>query len=158
MEGLTVRVGLTRTAAGFASREEPCIWINPHRLLRHTIAHELTHLLQNLGHVPGGEKPADLFALARSAVLVDDLPAYLEVPRSLRATWNAAPESARKLLHHTACDAVRARAEGQRYYLQWFERELRERWEQIHETIDTPEAPAEQPSLFASTAPVVATD
>lgn len=128
LDGLCIRVGLTQSAAGFASREEPCIWINPRRLVRHTIAHELVHLLQNRGLVPGGEKAADLFALARHPVLVDDLPCYLSVPRSLAERWSERGVEISSLLHRTAREAVSRRTEGERRYLAWFEQQLRERW------------------------------
>ena len=90
LDGKEIRVGLTRAAAGFAARNEDWIWINPYRLTRHTIAHELTHLLQNDGHVPQGEKSADLFALARHLSVVDDLPCYLVTPVSFQRAWQAA--------------------------------------------------------------------
>lgn len=153
LDGRSIRVGLTRAAAGFASREESWIWINPRRLVRHTIAHELTHLLQNDGLLPGGEKAADLFALARHATLADDLPSYLETPRSLREVFHDAGrrEQARvcSLLHVTARDAAQARAGGERYYLAWFERELEERWEQLAEPLALgPRSAVVQSSLF----------
>jgi hypothetical protein len=122
-------VGLTRAAAGFASREDMWIWFNPHRLSLHTIAHELVHLLQNLDHVPRGEKSADLFALARHRTLVDDLPCYLQTPRSLRQQWTVQRPQIESLLHRTARDAAAKRSEGHRNYLRWFEGELATRWE-----------------------------
>ena len=69
-------MGLTKSAAGYASCEEFAIWLNPHRYSRHTIAHELVHLLQNAGHVNGGERSTDLHALARHPCLADDLPTW----------------------------------------------------------------------------------
>ena len=76
----SIRVGLTRAASGYASLEGRTIWVNPYRLSRHTIAHELVHLLQSRGVVPGGEKTADLHALARHETLADDLPGDPAVP------------------------------------------------------------------------------
>jgi hypothetical protein len=129
LDGLTLKVGLTRAAAGFASREEPWIWFNPHKLSLHTIAHELVHLLQNLGHVPRGEKSADLFALARHRTLVDDLPCYLRTPRSLHLRWNEERPFIESLLHRTAREAAGRKQNGLRTYLRWFEDELATRWE-----------------------------
>jgi hypothetical protein len=130
LDGYTLKVGLTKAAAGFASREEMYLWFNPHRLSLHTIAHELTHLLQNLGHVPRGEKSADLFALARHRTLVDDLPCYLVVPRSLRRQWSAQRPQIESILHRAARDAVARRTEGHRQYLRWFEEEVAARWDE----------------------------
>ncbi len=56
LDGVTVRVGLTkrRGVLGLASLgEEPLIWIRPRRFRRFAIAHELVHLLQARGLVPG---------------------------------------------------------------------------------------------------------
>lgn len=130
LDGYTLKVGLTKAAAGFASREEMWIWFNPHRLSLHTIAHELTHLLQNLGHVPRGEKSADLFALARHRTLVDDLPCYLVMPRSLRRQWTSQRPQIESILHRAARDAVARRTEGHRRYLRWFEEEVAARWDE----------------------------
>jgi len=149
LDGASLKVGLTRAAAGFASREERYIWINPHRLTLHTIAHELTHLLQNEGHVPGGEKAADLFALARHSILVDDLPCYLRSPRSLKHAWLTRRADVCRLLHRTARDAVAARASGVRTYLVWFETELEARWERERFVDAAPEA-ASQETLFGA--------
>jgi len=83
LDDAVIRVGLTkrRTILGLASLGEvPMIWIRPRRILRFAIAHELTHLLQARGLVGGGEKTADLYALARSAAYVDVAPFYLKVP------------------------------------------------------------------------------
>lgn len=129
LDGCCIKVGLTRAAAGFASREEDWIWINPRQLTYHTIAHELMHLLQNHELVPHGEKSADLFALARHRTLVDDLPCYLVTPASLKRAWSSRRGEIESLLHRTARDAVTAREEGCRTYLRWFEREIATRWE-----------------------------
>jgi hypothetical protein len=130
LDGLTLKVGLTKAAAGFASREEMWVWFNPYRLSLHTIAHELTHLLQNLGHVPRGEKSADLFALARHRTLVDDLPCYLSVPLSLRQQWNSQRPQIESILHRAARDAAARRNAGHRQYLCWFEAEVAARWDE----------------------------
>jgi hypothetical protein len=128
LDGLTLKVGLTRTAAGLAAREEPWIWVNPRKLSRHTIAHELVHLLQARDFVPSGEKSADLFALARHPHLVDDLPYYLRLPRSFRMAVAGQPESAATMLYRLACDSLVQREAGHRHYLRWFERTLEDRW------------------------------
>lgn len=123
LDGETLKVGLTRSAAGLAEIEGKKLWLNPHRLALHTIAHELVHLLQGRGLVPGGERSADLYALARDVTLVDRLPHYLEVPARLagpRGDW-LRPGVASEL-HRLAAAALERRAAGRRQYLAWFER------------------------------------
>jgi hypothetical protein len=123
LAGETLKVGLTRSAAGLAELEGRKLWLNPHRLALHTIAHELVHLLQGRGLVPGGERSADLYALARDVTLVDRLPHYLEVPGRLagpRGDWLRPGVAAE--LHRLAATALERRAAGHRQYLTWFER------------------------------------
>jgi len=128
LDGVSIRVGLTRAAAGFASRDEFWVWMNPSGLTLHTVAHELTHLVQNLGTIPKGEKSADLFALARHRTLVDEIPCYLKTPRSMQAAWTTDRTPIERFLHQTAQNAVEFRNEGGRNYLRWFETELVRRW------------------------------
>jgi hypothetical protein len=123
LDGLVLKVGLTRSAAGLAELEGEKLWLNPRRLALHTIAHELVHLLQGRGLVPGGERSADLFALARDVTLVDVLPHYLEVPARLADSsghWLRPGVAAE--LHRLAATAVERRAAGHRQYIAWFER------------------------------------
>jgi hypothetical protein len=148
LDGLSIRVGLTRSAAGLASRDEPWIWINPRKLTRHTIAHELTHLLQNQGFLPGGEKSADLHALARHSFLVDDLPYYLKSPRSLRLAYGSLGGPIHGLLHQIARESLLRREEGARYYLRWFEDQLEERWPTLAASAGTATAVPLQAGLF----------
>src|SRR5262245_33678547 len=142
LDGLTVRVGLVRKPGvlgwGSLDPEQPGIWVRPRRLEAFTIAHEMTHLLQARGLVPGGERACDLWALARSPLLVDARPGYLAVPRSIRwlRTLSAADAA---LLHRAAVRALAARAAGERRYLRGFELEvaaaLREREEREPRTV-----------------------
>jgi hypothetical protein len=110
-----------QAAAGFAEIEGDRLWLNPHRLSLHTIAHELTHLLQGRGLVPRGERSCDLFALARDATLVDALPYYLKVPRTLADHHGWLKPGAAALLHELAVEAKTRRMSGERRYLRWFE-------------------------------------
>lgn len=127
LNDLTIRVGLARKPGvlgwGSLDPERPGVWVRPRRLDHFTIAHELTHLLQARGLVPRGERACDLFALARSPLLVDQPPGYLRVPRSLRGLRSVSVALARQL-HEAARRAVEARASGDRRYLQRFEREV----------------------------------
>ncbi|MFH1278483.1 MAG: hypothetical protein ABIK65_08905 [Candidatus Eisenbacteria bacterium] len=135
LRGTAIRVGFTRAAQGYASLEDDTIWMNPYRLTHLTIAHELVHLVQNRGLVPGGEKTADLHALARHITLVDDLPGYLRVPPELRRRWNPARLSFGRLLHHTAARAI-ADSDGKpRRAIHLFEKEIDVRWEESRDAL-----------------------
>lgn len=129
LNGCTVRVGLAikRGVLGWGSLdpERPGIWVRPRRLEHFTIAHEFTHLLQARGLVPRGERSCDLWALARSPLLIDSAPGYLRVPRTLRRRSGLSPDEA-SLLWNAARRAIAARSRGDRRYLQGFEREVAE--------------------------------
>src|SRR5690349_20824054 len=128
---LTIRVGLVRKPGvlgwGSLDPEEPGVWVRPRRLDHFTIAHEFTHLLQARGWVPLGERACDLFALARSPLLIDQPPGYLRLPREARLLKQLDAAQG-KLLHEAARRAIEARANGDRRYLQRFEREVAETW------------------------------
>jgi hypothetical protein len=144
LDGVGIKVGLTRRAAGLAGRDEPAIWINPYRLTRHTIAHELVHLLQFRQLLPQGERSADLYAIARHPVLVDDSPCYLKVPRSLVNATGPVSAKIPGLLHSLACEALRRREAGLRTYLQWFEIELVSRWRDLRNAARRPASPVQE--------------
>ncbi|MEK7331373.1 MAG: hypothetical protein AAB113_11290, partial [Candidatus Eisenbacteria bacterium] len=101
----------------------PGVWVRPRRLDYFTIAHEFTHLLQARGQVPRGERACDLWALARSPLLVDAPPGYLRLPAELRRRRLLRPRDA-ALLHRAARRALEARARGARGYLRHFERDI----------------------------------
>jgi len=126
LDGITIRVGLAqkRGVLGWGSLdpEQPGVWVRPRRLEYFTVAHEFTHLLQARDLVPHGERACDLFALARSPLLIDSGPGYLRVPRALRGR-KVSPEDAVRLCH-AARAAIAARAAGDRRYLLRFEREF----------------------------------
>jgi hypothetical protein len=128
-EGATLRIGLAqkRGVLGWGSLdpEQPGIWVRPRRLDTFTIAHEFTHLLQARGLVPRGERACDLWALARSPLLIDSPPSYLRVPRRL-SRGRIDPRDAQTLCE-LARNAIDARARGERRYLTRFEREARRR-------------------------------
>src|SRR5262245_6297403 len=128
LEGVSIRVGLAlkRGVLGWGSLdpEQPGVWVRPRRLQLFTIAHEFTHLLQARGIVPRGERPCDLWALARSPLLIDAAPNYLRLPRSLRRGRPTNDQA------HALCAAARAaiagREAGDRRYLTRFEASLAE--------------------------------
>jgi hypothetical protein len=124
----TVRVGLARKRGvlGWGSLDpaRPGVWVRPRRLSYFTIAHEFTHLLQARRLVPRGERACDLWALARSPLLIDAPPGYLRLPGSLRRRRLEPAQAA--LLCEAARRAIAARGQGERRYLLRFEREARE--------------------------------
>jgi hypothetical protein len=126
LDALTVRVGLARKRGvlgwGSLDPERPGIWVRPRRLEHFTIAHEFTHLLQARGLVPRGERACDLWALARSPLLVDSAPGYLRVPRALRHGRPTHEQAVALCL--IAREAIASRATGERRYLARFEREV----------------------------------
>ena len=127
MDGFTVKLGLAQKPGvlgwGSLDPDRPGIWVRP-RLLHHfTVAHELTHLLQARKLVPMGERACDLWALARSPLLIDKPPGYLRLPRALRRDGTIAPREA-ALLCESARGAITRRAAGDRRYLAGFEHEI----------------------------------
>ena len=127
LERVTVRVGLARKRGvlgwGSLDPDRPGIWVRPRRLEAFTIAHEFTHLLQARGLVPRGERACDLWALARSPLVVDACPGYLRVPVELRRHRPLPPRDA-ALLHRAAHRAIDARDRGVRGYLRQFEKDV----------------------------------
>jgi len=144
LDGVTVRVGLVRKPGvlgwGSLDPDHPGVWVRPRRLEAFTIAHELTHLLQARGLVPRGERACDLWALARSPLLVDAPPGYLRLPAALRRMRVLAPGDA-AMLHREACRAIVARGSGRRDYLRRFELEV-ERVVGSRPALDAPPAAA----------------
>jgi len=138
IESLTVRVGLAekRGILGWGSLDpaRPGVWVRPRRLDYFTIAHEFTHLLQARELVPRGERACDLYALARSPLLIDHPPGYLRLPRALMRRKLDSPTAQR--LFEAARRAIAARDRGERRYLLGFERELREWVEDEGESLE----------------------
>lgn len=128
LDSLTIRLGFAqkRGVLGWGSLDpdRPGIWVRPRRLETFTVAHEFTHLLQARGLVPRGERSCDLWALARSPILIDSPPGYLRVPMKLRRRKLQLDDAL--LLHHAARRALAAREQGDRRYLVGFEREIAE--------------------------------
>ena len=92
-----------------------------------TIAHEFIHLLQARGLAPQGERSCDLWALARSPLIIDCPPSYLALPRALRARKTVDAPTA-SLLCRMAREAIERRERGDRRYLARFEREFAAEW------------------------------
>jgi hypothetical protein len=130
LDGITVRVGIALKPGvlgwGSLDPDQPGVWVRPRRLDHFTIAHEFTHLLQARGLVPRGERACDLWALARSPLVVDHPPSYLKLPGWVRRVRRLDTAQA-TLLCTLAREAVAARDSGDRRYLQRFEREATRR-------------------------------
>ncbi len=130
LDGLSIRVGFAQKPGvlgwGSLDPERPGIWVRPRRLHLFTVAHELMHLLQARELVPRGERACDLFALARSPLLIDTAPSYLKLPRSLRRP--TLTESQSHALCLLAREALAAREAGDRRYLLRFETAAAERF------------------------------
>jgi len=128
LEGVNIRVGLAqkRGVLGWGSLdpERPGVWVRPRQLQLFTIAHEYTHLLQARGLVPRGERQCDLWALARSPLLIDSPPNYLKLPRTLRRGRPTNDQA--HALCTAAREAIAAREAGDRRYLARFEERLAE--------------------------------
>ena len=126
LEGVNIRVGLAqkRGVLGWGSLdpERPGVWVRPRQLQLFTIAHEFTHLLQARGLVPRGERQCDLWALARSPLLIDSAPNYLKLPRALRRGRPTNDQA--HALCAAAREAIASREAGDRRYLQRFEAAL----------------------------------
>ena len=125
----TIHVGLARKRGvlgwGSLDPDHPGIWLRPRRLDYFTIAHEFTHLLQALKLVPAGERACDLWAMARSPLLIDSPPSYLALPRALSRQSRIGLATAMRL-HDAARRALAARERGVRRYLNSFEQEIAE--------------------------------
>jgi DNA-binding XRE family transcriptional regulator len=131
LDGVTVRLGLAQKPGvlgwGSLDPDQPGIWVRPRRLDYFTIAHEFTHLLQARRLVPGGERSCDLYALARTPLIVDAPPGYLQIPSGLRVRRRLT-QAQSAYLCDVARRALAAREAGDRRYLMRFEQEIAEAW------------------------------
>ena len=138
--GKTITVGYTRKHLGSASIiyrggkiTRLIIRLKVRKLTYQTIGHELTHLVQALVRgdrphikssylpkIPSGEKPCDIWTLARHELFCDDPPTYIKMPRILRERWLDYAEPVRGL-----CIAAIQQRVTRRLYIQWLEKEVR---------------------------------
>ena len=139
LNGKTITVGYTRKHLGSASIiyrggkiARLIIRLKVRKLTYQTIGHELTHLVQalvrgdrphmdsiDLPKIPYGEKPCDIWTLARHELFCDDPPTYIKMPRIMRERWLDYAEPVRRL-----CIAAIERRISQRLYIQWLETEV----------------------------------
>jgi hypothetical protein len=139
LHGRTITVGYTRKHLGSASiifRDGKIarliIRLKVRKLTYQTIGHELTHLVQalvrrdrphidsiDLPKIPYGEKPCDIWTLARHELFCDDPPTYIKMPRVMRERWLDYAEPVRRL-----CVAAIEQRITHRLYIQWLETEV----------------------------------
>lgn len=119
LQDKTLTVGYTRAHLGSALRESLTIRLRVRNVSYNTIGHELTHLVQGNGLIPEGEKPCDIWTLARSPLFCDDAPTYLALPPHVRAHWPRYAMPVREL----CVQALEVR-KTRRNYIQWLERKL----------------------------------
>ena len=139
LNGQTITVGYTRKHLGSASIiyrggkiARLIIRLKVRKLTYQTIGHELTHLVQalvrgdrphiepiDLPRIPYGEKPCDIWTLARHELFCDDSPTYIKMPRIMRERWLDYAEPVRRL-----CIAAIQQRISQRLYIQWLEKEV----------------------------------
>lgn len=157
LNGKIITVGYTRKHLGSATvayREgvvsRLVIRLKVRKLTYQTIGHELTHLIQGLAHaerararsadrakIPSGEKPCDIWTLARHELFCDDAPTYLRLPRALRESWPDYAAAVRAL-----CMTAIDKRMSYRRYIHWLEAEIRKlakaplRENPIHQQLD----------------------
>jgi hypothetical protein len=143
IDSLVIGVGLAKKRGvlgwGSLDPDAPAVWVRPRLLDFFTIAHEFTHLLQARRLVPQGERACDLWALARSPLLVDRPPGYLSLPAGL-GRLRRLDHRQGGLLHEIAIRALAARQRGERRYLRGFERDLALAWTRM-----APDVPLRKP-------------
>lgn len=120
LDNATLTIGHTRAYLGTASRAKMTVRLNPQHLTYNTIGHELIHLLQETGTIPGGEVQCDIWTLVRSPLFLDEPPGYLPIGTKLKNNWPRYAVQVREL-----CIAAVARRQTHRRYIQWLKRELR---------------------------------
>jgi hypothetical protein len=139
LNGRMITVGYTRKHLGSANIiyrggkiARLIIRLKVRNLTYQTIGHELTHLVQalvrgdrphidpvDLRAIPYGEKPCDIWTLARHELFCDDPPTYIKMPRIMRERWLDYAESVRRL-----CIAAIEQRITRRLYIQWLETEV----------------------------------
>ncbi len=114
-------VGVTRAADGIAVLDDMTVRFDLRRggPSYYTIGHELTHLLQALRRVPGGEVPCDIWTLARGRLFADEPPCYLPVPERLRRRWR---RHAGKVAY--LCARAISERPTRRTYMRWLQLQL----------------------------------
>lgn len=140
LSGRVITVGYTRAHLGSATvayrrgvSVQLTIRLRARKVTYQTIGHELTHLVQGLSggaareapagtaKIPSGEKPCDIWTLARHELFCDDPPTYLRLPRVIRERWGDYSREVRRL-----CITAIENRGRRRLYIRWLETRIKE--------------------------------
>jgi hypothetical protein len=124
LDGETVKVGITINADGKADSKSKAVYFRSRNVSFYVMGHELTHLLQEIGKVPKGERSCDIYALARRIEFCDEAPNYVKVPKRLLDEKRFIRKEYRGLVHETAKTALEMRKLWKKKYISWFEKNL----------------------------------
>ncbi len=124
LEGETVKVGITINVDGKADLKAKAVYFRSRNVSFYVMGHELTHLLQEMGKVPKGERSCDIFTMARRVKFCDEAPSYVKVPKRLLDEKGLIRKEYRGLVHETAKTALEMRKLGKKKYITWFEKNL----------------------------------
>ena len=97
--GLTTSWGVLALAHTKLMPEQIKISINPNykTISYFTLGHELTHFVQKISDIPSGEKPCDIWAMARNQLFLDVPPFYLKIPLFVSNNWCKYAKAIREL-------------------------------------------------------------
>ncbi len=126
LDGHTVKVGITINADGKADIIGKAVYFRSRNVSYYVIGHELTHLLQEMEGLPKSERSCDIFTMARGVLFCDEAPNYVKVPKRMIDEKGFIKYDFREFVHGTARIAVNLKNSGERRYIQWFERTLKE--------------------------------
>ena len=126
LESETVKVGITINVPGKADLKSKAVYFRSRNVSSYVIGHELTHLLQETGGVPKGERSCDVYTLARNVEFCDEVPNYVKVPKRLQDGDRFIKKEFRDLVHETARTALALRSSGKKRYISWFEKTLQD--------------------------------
>ena len=126
LDGHTVKVGITLNADGKADLIGKGVYFRSRNVSYYVMGHELTHLLQEMEGLPKSERSCDIFTMARGVIFCDEDPNYVKVPKRMMEEKGFIRDDFREFVHGTARIAVNLKNSGERHYIQWFERTLKE--------------------------------
>jgi hypothetical protein len=126
LDGHSVKVGITINADGKADLIGKGVYFRSRNVSFYVMGHELTHLLQQMEGLPKSERSCDIFTMARGVIFCDESPNYVKVPKRMIDEKGFIRNDFREFIHGTARIAVNLKNSGERRYIQWFERTLKE--------------------------------
>ncbi|MEE9150247.1 MAG: hypothetical protein V3U20_00235 [Thermoplasmata archaeon] len=147
LDSETVKVGITLNADGKADSKSKAVYFRSRNVSFYVMGHELTHLLQESGKVPKGERSCDIYTLARRDRFCDESPNYVKVPKRLLDEKGFIRMEYRGLVHETAKTALTLRSSGRKRYISLFEKTLEEICGKGSENQVTPSKPPGRNSI-----------